>query len=147
MKTWLSKRSQGEKIALAGGAALLAWYVYGQLFSRGKSGGTSDQDVNVNQAKLTYDPGYYSVLADEIEAAFFGTPLQLFERDQDAAFVLSQMWNDDDLSKLIQVFGIRGETLLTSGYTLPAAIGAFLDQNYKDVVNEIYKGRGMVYRF
>lgn len=147
MKTWLQKRSPGEKLALGTGGVLLAWYLYGRFFSRDRSGGSSDQDVTVSSSGLTYDPGYYSVLADEIEAAFFGTPFQLWERDDDAAFVLSQLWTDDDVSKLIQVYGVRGATLLTSGYTLPAAVVAFLDEDYKEQINELYQGRGMVYRF
>jgi hypothetical protein len=147
VKTWLQKRSPGEKLALLVGTPLIAWYLYGRFFSRDRSGGSSDQDVTVTSSGLTYDPGYYSVLADEIEAAFFGTPFQLWERDQDAAFVLSQLWSDDDVSKLIQVYGIRGATFLTSGYTLPAAVVSFLDADYKETINELYQGRGITYQW
>jgi hypothetical protein len=103
-------------------AIVLALYIIKKLFDFFKSpqttttGGQTQEEIQVNAAKLTYDDSVYQTQADNIEAAVWGGLLSVTEDDAAIFDALNVMQNLDDVKKLIQVYGIRGEGLILQEY-------------------------------
>lgn len=135
-------------------ALVLALYIIKKLFDFFKSpqttttGGQTQEAVQVNAAKLTYDDAVYQTQADNIEAAVWGGLLSLTEDDEAIFDALNKMQTLDDVKKLIQVYGIRGEgIILQEYYNLPQTITMYLDNDYKEQINSIYLQRGINFTF
>ena len=131
-------------------ALILALYIIKKLFDFFKTpqttttGGQTQEEIQVNAANLTYDDTVYQTQADNIEAAVCGGLLSLTEDDAAIFDALNKMQNIDDVKRLIQVYGIRGEGLvLQEYYNLPQTITMYLDNDYKDQINAIYLQRGI----
>jgi hypothetical protein len=131
-------------------ALILALYIIKKLFDFFKTpqttttGGQTQEEIQVNAANLTYDDTVYQTQADNIEAAVWGGLLSLTEDDAAIFDALNKMQNIDDVKRLIQVYGIRGEGLvLQEYYNLPQTITMYLDNDYKDQINAIYLQRGI----
>jgi hypothetical protein len=131
-------------------ALILALYILKKLFDFFKTpqttttGGQTQEEIQVNEQKLTYDDSVYQTQADNIEAAVWGGVLELTEDDAAIFDALNKMQNIDDVKRLIQVYGIRGEGIvLQEYYNLPQTITIFLDNDYKEQINAIYLQRGI----
>lgn len=131
-------------------ALILALYIIKKLFDFFKSpqttttGGQTQEEIQVNAQKLTYDDSVYQTQADNIEAAVWGGLLSLTEDDAAIFDALNKMQNIDDVKRLIQVYGIRGEGIvLQEYYNLPQTITMYLDNDYKEQINAIYLQRGI----
>lgn len=131
-------------------ALILALYIIKKLFDFFKSpqttttGGQTQEEIQVNAQKLTYDDSVYQTQADNIEAAVWGGLLSLTEDDAAIFDALNKMQNIDDVKRLIQVYGIRGEGIvLQEYYNLPQTITMYLDNDYKEQINSIYLQRGI----
>jgi hypothetical protein len=110
--------------------------------------GSSEQDVQVNKANLTYDDIVYNGLADQIQAAVWGGLLAVTEDDEAIFDALNKMENIDDVKRLIQVYCVRGEGIvLQEYYNLPQTITQFLDSDYKEQINAIYLQKGINYQW
>jgi hypothetical protein len=111
-------------------------------------GGQTQEDVVVNQSKLTYDPVVYNSLADKIEAAVWGGLFSVTENDAAFFDALNQMKNLDDVKQLIKSYGIRGEGIvLQEYYNLPQTVTMYLDDSYKNQINALYLQKGINYQF
>ena len=113
----------------------------------GKGGGTGTAQVD-NACKegklknLTYNTSQYKLLADAIEAAVWSSVWT--EDDAEFAEALKACWTDDDVTKLICEYGVRGRGLLIKEhYNLPQTVEQFLDDGDKEDVNTLYNERGM----
>lgn len=131
-------------------ALILALYIIKKLFDFFKSpqttttGGQTQEEIQVNAQKLTYDDSVYQTQADNIEAAVWGGLLSLTEDDAAIFDALNKMQNIDDVKRLIQVYGIRGEGIvLQEYYNLPQTITMYLDNDYKEQINSIYLQKGI----
>lgn len=131
-------------------ALILALYIIKKLFDFFKSpqttttGGQTQEEIQVNAQKLTFDDSVYQTQADNIEAAVWGGLLSLTEDDAAIFDALNKMQNIDDVKRLIQVYGIRGEGIvLQEYYNLPQTITMYLDNDYKEQINSIYLQRGI----
>lgn len=131
-------------------ALILAIYILKKLFDFFKTpqttttGGQTQEEIQVNAQKLTYDDSVYQTQADNIEAAVWGGLLSLTEDDAAIFDALNKMQNIDDVKRLIQVYGIRGEGIvLQEYYNLPQTITMYLDNDYKEQLNSIYLQRGI----
>lgn len=131
-------------------ALILALYIIKKLFDFFKTpqttttGGQTQEEIQVNAQKLTFDDSVYQTQADNIEAAVWGGLLSLTEDDAAIFDALNKMQNIDDVKRLIQVYGIRGEGLvLQEYYNLPQTITMYLDNDYKEQINAIYLQRGI----
>lgn len=131
-------------------ALILALYIIKKLFDFFKSpqttttGGQTQETVQINTAKLTFDDSVYQTQADNIEAAVWGGLLSLTEDDSAIFDALNKMQTLDDVKKLIQVYGIRGEgIILQEYYNLPQTVTMYLDQDYKEQINALYSQRGI----
>jgi hypothetical protein len=135
-------------------AIVLALYIIKKLFDFFKSpqttttGGQTQEELQINAAKLTYDDSVYQTQADNIEAAVWGGLLSVTEDDAAIFDALNVMQNLDDVKKLIQVYGIRGEGLvLQEYYNLPQTITMYLDNDYKEQINAVYSQKGINFKF
>lgn len=135
-------------------ALILALYIIKKLFDFFKSpqttttGGQTQETVQVNPSNLTYDDSVYQTQADNIEAAVWGGLLSVTEDDAAIFDALNVMQTLDDVKKLIQVYGIRGEGLvLQEYYNLPQTITMYLDNDYKEQINAVYSQRGINFKF
>lgn len=131
-------------------ALILALYIIKKIFDFFKTpqttttGGQTQEEIQVNAQKLTYDDSVYQTQADNIEAAVWGGLLSLTEDDAAIFDALNKMQNIDDVKRLIQVYGIRGEGIvLQEYYNLPQTITMYLDNDYKEQINAIYLQRGI----
>lgn len=135
-------------------ALVLALYIIKKLFdffktpSTSPQGGQTQEDLQINTAKLTFDDSVYQTQADNIEAAVWGGLLSVTEDDAAIFDALNVMQTLDDVKKLIQVYGIRGEGLiLQEYYNLPQTITMYLDSDYKEQINALYSQRGINFKF
>lgn len=111
-------------------------------------GGSAQEQVQVNKENLTYDDAVYSSLADQIQAAVWGSILDLTEDDEAMRDALLKMETLDDVKKLIVVYGVRGEGIvLQEYYNLPQTITKYLDTDYKQEVNAVYQQKGIQYQW
>jgi hypothetical protein len=135
-------------------ALVLALYIIKKLFDFFKSpqttttGGQTQEAVQIDPSKLTYDDAVYQTQADNIEAAVWGGLLSVTEDDEAIFDALNKMQTLDDVKRLIQVYGIRGEgIILQEYYNLPQTITMYLDNDYKEQINSIYLQRGINFTF
>jgi len=110
--------------------------------------GGSQEDVQVNKANLTYDDIVYNGLADQIQSAVWGGVVDITEDDEAIFDALNKMENLDDVKRLIQVYGVRGEGIIIQEYyNLPVTITKYLDSDYKEQINSIYLQKGINYQW
>jgi len=113
---------------------------------KGQGSGTSQDEVVVDEDKLTYPQNNYVMWADQLEGAFYST---YFSEDDDlAAQILRYMQNDNDVAALVQAYAVRdGGHWWNPNYNLPQLVGAMLDTDLREGVNKNYQSKGMSYRF
>lgn len=112
----------------------------------GSQSGTA-VDLPVNTTKLTYSPEQYKVFADQIESAVW-SGFDLTEDDEAFAQVLSQMNTNDDVKQLINAYGVRGEgVVIQKYYNLVQTVEMYLDDDLKEVVNNVYQSKGITFRW
>jgi len=145
VKKWWNKRTGPERLAILATGGLAVWYFWPD--SQDKSGGQAPDTVDPNYNATTYSPDEFELMADSLEAAFFGAPFQLWELDTAAGNILRLMYSLDDIEALTVAFGRRGATLLTTGYTLPAAVTMFLDSDQIEETNAVYQARGINFQW
>ena len=142
---------EGVKIA---GIIYGAYKVYGIIKNftsdPGKGGGygtlytaaCNDFDPN----NLTKSEGFYHELSDAIEAGVWGAGwwANWTEDDQGFAFALMQVNTYDDVMKLICVYDKRGRGVILRDYlTLDQTVHEYLDDGWKNVVNQDYQNKGI----
>ena len=108
----------------------------------------SSQNVEVNQANLSYPANEYLLMADTIEDAAWGTFGSFTEDDALMYGTMAKMKNNDDLYQLAKVYGIRGVgVVIVDEYNLVQTVERYLDNDYKRQLNALYAQRGIIYRF
>lgn len=146
---------EGVKI----GAILYGAYkVYGiiQNFTSdpGKGGGygtahtTACDEIDVNN--LTKPEIFYHEISDAIEAGVWGAGwwASWGEDDQAFAWALMQVNTIDDVMKLICVYDVRGRGVILRDYlSLPQTVTEYLDDGWKDVVNEDYRNKSINFQW
>lgn len=135
-----------KTIQYVGAGLLLTWLSYKLIFKKDQSGGTSDQDININTSQLSYDPYAYKIYADGIEAAIWGTgPIaNWWEDDTAIGEILLKMNNLDDVKALVSAYGRRYVGIfLNDGGNLAQMIAEYLDDSVKKQVNDQYAARGI----
>lgn len=101
---------------------------------------------------LSYDIGYYSVIADQIQAAIWYYFDGIVEDDDAIASGLMTAQTDDDVWELICAYGVRGQEGYATGiilpdFSLPESVQQYLDAGLKKDVNKDYADKGIVYRW
>lgn len=126
--------------------ALLIIYVLNRFFPKGTQGGQSQENVQINPAKLTYKFNDYELFADTIETAAWGNA---FVEDDKLMFdTMAQMKTNDDLYQLVKTYGVRGRgVVIVEEYNLIQTIERMLDNDYKNDLNKLYASRGINYQF
>lgn len=140
-----------NKLFIPSVIAVGAFIAY-KLFSSDESGGTSDTDPDTEPDKknLSYPPGSYTLFADTIEAAIYGTYgiVTLWEDDEAVADVLMQMNTLDDVYMLIEKYGRRYVGIFISdGGNLIQTIQEYLDNDLIEDVNANYQAKNIPFQF
>jgi hypothetical protein len=135
-----------KRIIIAIVLLFLVYKIVSKIF-RDKETNTS-QNVEVNEANLSYPANEYLLMADTIEDAAWGTFGSFSEDDALMYGTMAKLQNNDDLYQLAKVYGIRGVGLIiVDEYNLIQTIEKFLDNDYKRQLNALYAQRGITYRF
>jgi hypothetical protein len=139
------------KPVLIGGGIIAAYLLYQALFREdNKAGGTSDENLNIDPANLTYDKDTYKAFADGIEASVFGSYgiITPWEDDDTIGVILKRMYTLDDVKSLIKAYGKRYVNILENeGGNLVFTITSYLDEDVKEDVNNTYTSRGINFQW
>lgn len=128
---------------IVGGAFSL--YKIGKwLLSTNLSGGNTNQLPPGPISDLTYPKHQYKIFADAMETAAWGSVFSAWEDDAAMAKILMQMNTTADMIALNNAYGSRASwELFGNGYNLTQTLQLYLDQSYKDEVNEYFSSNGI----
>jgi hypothetical protein len=115
--------------------------------------GTEDENaqlqnqIQVDESKLTYPKDQYATWAQAIEIAILSDP---YEDEAAVDSIIWQIQNDEDLGQLIKAFGVRKDwyfgALPGPTYNLTSAITHFMPERVNDYNNH-FAGWNMRRRF
>lgn len=143
-------RKNPEEAALVGGLSLLGLYL---VFGNKDTGDKVSDYCTVTGKGKTFPPYVYASLATQLEASVWDAPLgPIVENDEDMYDVLALMKTDDDVIELACAYGERGpdgwiDSELWGKLDLVETVSLYLDDNYKEDLNELYEDLGINFRW
>jgi len=144
----LSKTVKANPVPIAIGAAVVVAGIYLYLTNSNRTGKTSIVDC-LWRTGGTFSKDAINSAADSFYNAIWHD--QLWEDDSAAADVLLSMENESDVQNLICAYGERRYDgpggFLWDKMTLSDTVAAYLDFEYIQDINQLYKSKGLTFRF